>query len=134
MSPLDTDNLLAAVEDAVDRALRDGAEGVAETARTSILGGAPAGSVTVRDGRAHVASAPGQPPASDSGALAASIAVEASADGYDIVASAPYAATLELGGVHILPRPFLRPALDAHRDAIREAVIEAARNAVETST
>jgi phage gpG-like protein len=54
----------------------------------------------------HQASAPGEPPANDTGELAASITVESDGETVTLAARAPYAPTLEYGGAKIAPRPF----------------------------
>lgn len=63
----------------------------------------------------HRASAPGQPPATDTGRLAASIREELRRDAQGLVevigTNVSYAAYLERGTRNIAPRPFLRPAL-----------------------
>ena len=61
----------------------------------------------------HVASAPGQAPASDSGRLVQGITVrdDPGRNVTLVVASADYSSTLEFGNSKIAPRPFLRPSL-----------------------
>jgi hypothetical protein len=63
----------------------------------------------------HQASAPGEPPASDTGRLLASIGhrLGTDADGVygEIFAGTNYAAFLEYGTRDMDPRPFMRPAL-----------------------
>jgi hypothetical protein len=64
----------------------------------------------------HTASAPGDPPATDTGQLAASIDQELAVDGRGLVerigTNLKKGRALELGTRTIEPRPFLRPALD----------------------
>lgn len=65
----------------------------------------------------HRASAPGQPPASDTGNLAAQLGHEMGHDpdgviNEDIYDDAAYSLYLELGTTEMEPRPYLRPALD----------------------
>ncbi len=57
----------------------------------------------------HQASAPGEPPASDTGALARSIKVkyDRGAGTASVVAYAPYAYWLEFGTTKMAPRPFM---------------------------
>lgn len=66
-------------------------------------------------GSGHVASAPGEPPASDTGALLNSlyhsILVEETVFAR-VGSDKQYAIWLELGTRYMAPRPFLRPALD----------------------
>lgn len=69
----------------------------------------------------HQASAPGQPPASDTGRLMASIHHEMLGAGQGVEArigsDVNYALFLELGTRYMAPRPFLRPALYSAVDA-----------------
>ena len=86
-------------------------------AQLSITGGTRTGHVYVRDGKPHQASAPGEPPASDTGQLADSI-VEQEFPAelrVEVSAHAPYAADLEFGNSKILERPFMRPAAKKNR-------------------
>lgn len=72
----------------------------------------------------HQASAPGQPPAVDTGRLRATISHTVTRDAGGLVAhigsganpaipAVKYATYLELGTRHMAPRPFLRPSLAA---------------------
>lgn len=66
----------------------------------------------------HRASAPGEPPASDTGRLLSSIGHRIRVEDTlvaQVFADARYATYLELGTSKMAPRPFLRPALDAVR-------------------
>lgn len=69
----------------------------------------------------HQASAPGQPPATDTGRLLQSIHHEIHGVGQDVEArigsDVNYAIYLELGTRYMAPRPFLRPALQAAGDS-----------------
>jgi phage gpG-like protein len=73
--------------------------------------------------RVHVASAPGHPPAVDTGKLRGSIATERLGPAqYRVGTNVEYASYLEFGtvgpehtGGHVLPRPFFRPALKSVR-------------------
>jgi len=68
-----------------------------------------------RDGHVHVASAPGQPPSTDTGRLAASITEELARDDKGLVerigSEVEYTLPLERGTRFMEPRPFLLPAL-----------------------
>lgn len=70
----------------------------------------------VRTMPAHVASAPGEPPSSDSGVLlnqiGHSMTVGETVVGH-VTANTKYAGYLEKGTSLMAPRPFLKPALDA---------------------
>lgn len=75
------------------------------------------GRTYARGRTSHTASAPGQPPAVDTGRLRASIDSDLGADSRGLVArigtNVVYARHLELGTVRMAARPFLRPALKA---------------------
>lgn len=62
-------------------------------------------------GKPHRASAPGEPPASDTGTLVNSIQVRHVTDLESwVIVGAEYAYGLEFGRVRVAPRPFVRPA------------------------
>ena len=89
---------------------------VEATMKTS-MSGAKRGIVYQRGGKAHQASAPGEPPAIDTGNLVNSVFSEKSGPGQALVgASAEYAEYLEFGTRKMAARPFLRPALEKARD------------------
>lgn len=77
------------------------------------------GRVYVRRGRVHQASAPGEPPASDTGLYAATIGQQLERDAQGLIEKVgtndkrgPW---LELGTRRMAARPHLRPGLDAAR-------------------
>ena len=73
--------------------------------------------------RSHVASAPGQPPNTDTGRLAGSIrAVESGKPTAHVDALADYARALEFGTRNMAARPFMTPAVEAERDKFRKGV------------
>lgn len=76
-------------------------------------------------------SKPFEPPAKDLGMLVNSIEVDVDPVQFNMTlsASAPYAQELEYGTRHMLPRPFLRPALARWR----ERIITAIQNAIKES-
>lgn len=80
---------------------------VEETAKNSMRDG----------GTPHVPSSPGEPPRIDTKKLHESIKTETQQDGNTIQTrvgtNVDYGRYLELGTRHILPRPWLRPALNA---------------------
>lgn len=104
--------------------LRQAGTEVAQLARSLIRKGTPGGRqyATRRAGAiiGYQGSAPGQPPASRTGALASSIGVRSlrSGDAISVRAKERYALPLEAGGQHLEPRPFLSAALDAKRTSI----------------
>lgn len=74
--------------------------------------------------RSHRASAPNQPPASDTGFLVSNITmdVDAKVDGSvvgQIISSAPYSKHLEFGTVNMTERPFMQPALQKNKRKIQ---------------
>ena len=102
-----------------------GTNATRNTAIENISRGAKSGEIYEKYNprRTHTASAPGQPPASDTGFLVNSISTSVSVRGTSvigqIVASAEYAPHLEFGTSSILPRPFMQPALERNRNNIR---------------
>ena len=65
----------------------------------------------------HVASAPGNAPNTDTGRLVSSIAAEKTGDTeYEIGTNLDYGEFLEMGTKHMLPRPWLIPALNVNSD------------------
>jgi hypothetical protein len=82
--------------------------------------------------REHRASAPGDAPAKDSGALVESIAYTRPKPFSARVSSDIfYASRLEFGDMRVQARPSFRPATDAEREPFAEAIREAMRRAAE---
>lgn len=106
--------------------LRGLATPIEDDIKRSIRTGARTGRIVKRyhPERIHQASAPGEVPANDRGMLANSIEVDVDPTQFNmtISASAPYAQELEYGTRHMLPRPFLRPALTRWRQRIIDAI------------
>lgn len=81
----------------------------------------------------HQASAPGEPPAPDSGQLRAATQADTQVreDGADlvgrIVANKEYAHALEVGTERIAPRPYFGVLATDHADELRQAFIQGAR-------
>lgn len=89
---------------------------IEEHAKRSIAGGGKTGKVYRRGKVTHVASAPGEAPATDTGRLVNSIHIEAVDNGDAVKVSAgsgvvKYAAMLEFGTSRMEARPFMGPAL-----------------------
>ena len=106
--------------------MRAAASEVAGAARRMIRNGGGGG----RQYGAHTASAPGQPPVSLSGRLAASIRSNVKQRGNTIVASIRdvefYSKFLETGTKRgLAPRPFLSTALEQRKDSIASRIREA---------
>lgn len=117
-------SLRAQLRQAAMRGVVRGTEEVRTEAVRLILETAKTGRIYTRGGISHQASAPGEPPATDTGTLVNSITTE-----YDesklvgrVVAKAPYAPYLEFGTQTMEPRPFLRPALANTRKSVEAAI------------
>ena len=94
-------------------------------AQMAIMNPPKSGRIYRRGNVAHQASAPGEAPATDTGALVGSAYTEKLGDAdYETGFTAEYAAHLEFGApnAHIAPRPYLRPAVEAVRDAFIRAI------------
>lgn len=96
------------------------AEAIREEAIRLILDTPKSGRIYRRGNVFHQASAPGEPPASDTGSLVSRIEVKPVEEDVaaKVVANTKYAAFLEFGTVKMEPRPFMRPALANMRDRI----------------
>lgn len=90
-----------------------------------------------RGGRTHRASAPGQPPAVDTGKLRASYGWNTGKDpqGFfvDVGTSLKYAPMLEYGTRRMKPRPALRPAVEQVSNRIPELIAEAWANGLKVA-
>jgi HK97 gp10 family phage protein len=118
------EQVIARIRQAAMQGVIEGTELVHSTAVRLIMNGPKTGKVYRRRGVEHQASAPGEPPASDTGAL-----VQRSGTEYDqanlvgtVTFHSKYAAALEFGTERIEPRPFARPALAMNREAIQDAI------------
>lgn len=111
---------MANVKAPVLRALYEAGEAVRADAANSIIQGSVSGA-------GHVPSAPGQPPNADTHRLDLSIdvVINPSQLTATVVSKAPYSAALEFGTSTILPRPFLRPALQRNRNRLLLGVAQA---------
>lgn len=86
-----------------------------------VMRDSPRGGKLYRRGRgvSHRASAPGEPPAPDTGRLMGSIQVEPATAGTlvaQVFSAAEYARRLEFGDVRVKPRPAWRPATERVRE------------------
>jgi hypothetical protein len=102
---------------------------VENAAKQRVANGPKTGRIYNRRGVEHQASAPGEPPATDTGALIASIGSDAAIvgdtiDGY-VRAKAPYAIHLELGTRKMAARPFLVPSIEENRRRIADLLSRA---------
>jgi len=97
---------------------------VYETAVKVLLSQPGSGETYTRGGVSHTASAPGQPPAVDTGTLRGSIQVEEPVTPTQaiIATHTDYAEFLEFGTSRMAARPYMRPALDENEGEIIGAV------------
>lgn len=109
---------------AVMRGIVKGCEGVRNESIRLINSGPKSGRIYVRRGVSHQASAPGQPPASDTGRLVNSITTEYQPDKMTgtVQYGTEYAAFLEYGTANMEPRPFARPALESQQQNIVDGI------------
>lgn len=126
-------NLDKKVEMALRQAIARGALAVQNEAKRSVQmsprgGGAYTRYNPRRSGRA---SAPGEPPATDTGYLVENISFKIDSDGLgaDIESAAEYSAALEFGTMQMDARPFMQPAVEANRDKIKDLVVDVLRRA-----
>lgn len=87
------------------------------------LAGSKSGKVYERRGRSHQASAPGEAPANDYGALGNSIQTQNTGQLSRLVSvGAEHGAVLETGGAKVAARPFMGPAAEQARPGFEAAV------------
>lgn len=132
------DELQAALGKLSDKIRRQVSEAVEDTAAElqsdivlSIQQGAKSGRVYKRGNVTHRASAPGQTPASDTGALIGSIYNEKVTDlTHSVGSRLAYSVSLEYGTRKMAPRPYFRPAVERMRPRFKEQVEALLRGAV----
>ena len=90
----------------------DSAEKLKEEIVKSITTGSKSGKSYTRNGMSHQSSAPGQPPANDTGELVDSMVVEKRKNYSLLKINADYAGYLEYGTSKMRPRPFIFPAIN----------------------
>lgn len=127
--------IVGAIDDAVKAALLDAAQAIASEAQESIRSRPKTGR-TYRHpgGGSYVASAPGEPPANVTGALADSITAQPEGEGASVTVTNAIAHTMEFGtaGGKIAPRPFLTPSVEAKRAQIDQMVATQVRARIGT--
>lgn len=86
-----------------------------------------------RRGVTHQASAPGEPPASDTGNLVRNITIEVDAQHLSatVTSNAEYADALEFGTIKMEPRPYMRVGLENKTEEIRAIIEEEIRQEIE---
>jgi len=129
---------LAGLTDEVKRemllTMQAGTRLVLNDGNQSIARGPKTGKIYNRRGVEHQASAPGEPPATDTGGLIASGRAGAEINGDEIVGvvewTAPHAQHLEYGTRKMAARPFANPAIERNRARIASLL----RQALATAT
>lgn len=117
----------ATAEKEIGKALFAAGEMIQVEAQRSITAGAVSG-------KAHVPSAPGEPPNNDTGVLANNIeTTQPARTRVQVTSSAPYSADLEFGTSKMAARPFMRPARDAKKREAKRLVEEALARVVKRS-
>lgn len=125
-------NISKKYEIMVGQTLKRGANLVRNDAVDSILRGSPSGRSYEKydPRRTHTASAPNQPPASDTGFLVNNIIWKmAGKFEAEVQSNAPYSIPLEFGTSKMAARPFLQPALEKNKIKIKQMVSDAIRRA-----
>lgn len=112
-----------ALERAADNLVGRTAFSIEGIAKAKIMAGNKTGRI-YRIGKVeHQASAPGEPPATDTGALVNSIGSERVKPMlHRVNVHAEYAAYLEYGTSRMAPRPFLQPSFEEQRDDFKRGV------------
>lgn len=124
--------VLERVRQVVAQGVLRAAESVRTEAINLILDTPKTGRLYVRRTVTHQASAPGEPPASDTGTLVNRINVKPNLTKLSatVEANTAYAAYLEFGTARMAERPFMRPALAARRGQIEADIAAAVRAAL----
>ena len=119
-------------EDGVANAVKATALEVITDVRRRIERGPKTGVTYTRGNIRHIASAPGEAPATDKGFLARSIYFEQSSKLSATVGSRlAYSAYLEFGTTRIAPRPSWTPAVEAATPKLQKRIEDAIRKAAQ---
>lgn len=123
----------AAYRSALKKGVQQSGMMVRATAVQSIMSGNKSGETYQKYNprRTHIASAPGEAPAADTGYLHSNIAFEIDSDGLgaSIESRAAYSQALEFGTSRMQARPFLQPAIEENRPKIRRLMANLAKGA-----
>ena len=120
---IDESRITDAVNEAVANGMRGGVDLIVADAKRSVARGPKTGRIYSYHGIRHQASAPGEPPATNTGVLINSIVGEVTTNadnkiqGY-VRAGAGYAGYLEFGTRRMAARPFLNPAIERNKAQI----------------
>lgn len=125
----DASDLIARVRRGAQRGIVAATEDIRTEVTRLIIQTAKTGRIYRRRSVTHQASAPGEPPASDTGRLVGSLRTEYDFDHLKgtLMASTSYAGYLEFGTQRMAPRPFMRPALVNRKDEVEKLVARAIR-------
>ncbi len=127
-----------AAKQLISHAVFKGVADVESEAKKSIQRGGKSGIVYQRYNpkRTHRSSAPGEPPASDTGYLVNNIKRRMDSDklGGEVRSRADYSKFLEFGTSKMLPRPFMFPALEKNRGKIKQRIEKAVQVANRRNT
>jgi HK97 gp10 family phage protein len=116
-------NFINKFESSINEAVEKAASDLEKELKKSILTGEKSGELYNVGNKLHRSSAPGQAPASDSGALANSIKHKKIKNNeFDVTISSNYAIFLEFGTSRIQPRPFIRPGIEKIRKRLGSAI------------
>lgn len=120
------------VTDEVKKAVETSALLIEGTAKALIQRGPKTGEIYERRNVTHQASAAGEPPATDTGALASSISHRITDEGLsaEVGSDSAYAKFLEYGTVNMEPRPFLIPSVESNRQKIEQMFDKAVEKGV----
>jgi HK97 gp10 family phage protein len=122
-----------AAKQLISHAVFKGVADVESEAKKSIQRGGKSGIVYQRYSpkRTHRSSAPGEPPASDTGYLVNNIKRRMDSDklGGEVRSRADYSKYLEYGTSKMMPRPYMFPALEKHRGKITQRINRAVKAA-----
>ncbi len=116
------------IESEISKGLYAGAQQIATDYKKSVMEGGKSGRIYKRRSVIHQASAPGESPASDTGALVSRIYVELESTFASIMRVATnYAMLLEFGTSKMAARPAAIPAAEKNRSWVMERLSEAVR-------
>lgn len=110
--------VLAATTERLERNLTRAAEWL----KTYIQKSMKKGGGGLRRGRPVRRSQPGEPPFVQTGRLRQSIFVRRKKLARHIGVAVEYGIILELGGRHVAPRPFLRPAIEKNKERLKQMI------------
>jgi len=121
------DRAIKLLLDQVDEKISDAGEDLSKIMVKSITSGSKSGNQYYSNGRRHQASAPGQPPANNTGMLVKSIKHKKTKEGSEVSINADYAGYLEYGTSKMRPRPFIFPALQKLKKQLLDSINKAKR-------